>query len=391
MPDGEGAATASEDKAGNSLWNILPSFDPSQDNAKEYADKVRLMAGICPQKDRHMLAPRLALLCRGTAWGQVKAIDPEKLTAPDGYKVLLQALASWEESSELQTYDLFEKAVYRTVQKPDETAMSYVNRINVAFAEVSDEVTLKQMKAFVLLRQSALGADDKKRVISMADGYDPSKVESAMRALSTKVLNQNDGNRKKVYPVNHVDEDTEEINYTWDDEPDEETILASLLEEGDECALTIQEFEENVVQVCQESPELSMAFSAYQEARAKLRDKARGRGFWPIRSGSKGRGKSKKGKSFGKSRQSLAERIANSNCRLCGARGHWKQECPSRDRSTSTADANMLVAENYTVMSELVTELPDHVEDTMWEARFEKNHPILRCHPSICLLMMNSF
>ena len=51
----------------------------------------------------------------------------------------------------------------------------------------------------------------------------------------------------------------------------------------------------------------------------------------------------------------------------------------------------MLVAENYTVMSELVTELPDHVEDTMWEARFEKNHPILRCHPSICLLMMNSF
>ena len=124
MPDGEGAATASEDKAGNSLWNILPSFDPSQDNAKEYADKVRFMAGICPPKDRHMLAPRLALLCRGTAWGQVKAIDPEKLTAPDGYKVLLQALASWEESSELQTYDLFEKAVYRTVQKPDETAMS---------------------------------------------------------------------------------------------------------------------------------------------------------------------------------------------------------------------------------------------------------------------------
>ena len=255
MPDGDGAATASEDKAGNSLWNILPSFDPSQDNAKEYADKVRFMAGICPQKDRHMLAPRLALLCRGTAWGQVKAIDPEKLTTPDGYKVLLQALASWEESSELQTYDLFEKAVYRTMQKPDETAMSYVNRINVAFAEVSDEVTLKQMKAFVLLRQSALGVDDKKRVIAMADGYDPSKVDSAMRALSTKVLNQNDGNRKKIYPINYADEDTEEINYTWEDEPDEETILATLLEEGDECALTIQEFEENVVQVCQESPE----------------------------------------------------------------------------------------------------------------------------------------
>ena len=41
----------------------------------------------------------------------------------------------------------------------------------------------------------------------------------------------------------------------------------------------------------------------------------------------------------------------------------------------------MLVAENLTVMSELVTELPDHVEDTMWEAWFEKNHPNFEVPP----------
>ena len=132
MPEGEGGATGSEEKVGNNLWNLLPSFDPSQDNAKEYTDKVKFTWGICPVKDRPMLAPRLALLCRGTAWSQVKALDPSKLTEPEGYKVLLKALAAWEESSELQTYELFERAVYRTMQKPDETAMSYVNRITVA-------------------------------------------------------------------------------------------------------------------------------------------------------------------------------------------------------------------------------------------------------------------
>ena len=66
----DGPSAGSDEKVGNNLWNLLPS-----------------------------------------AWSQVKAIDPAKLTEPEGYKVLLRAPASWEEPSELQTYDLFERAV----------------------------------------------------------------------------------------------------------------------------------------------------------------------------------------------------------------------------------------------------------------------------------------
>ena len=62
----EGLAQASGDEKGTNLWSLLPSFDPSLDNAKEYADKVRFLWGICPTKDKTMLAPRLALLCKGT-------------------------------------------------------------------------------------------------------------------------------------------------------------------------------------------------------------------------------------------------------------------------------------------------------------------------------------
>jgi hypothetical protein len=44
-----------EEKTSN-LWSLLPSFDPSVDSAKEYADKVKFLWGICPVKDRSMLA-----------------------------------------------------------------------------------------------------------------------------------------------------------------------------------------------------------------------------------------------------------------------------------------------------------------------------------------------
>ena len=205
-------------------------------------------------------------------------------------------------------------------------------------------------------------------MISMADGYDPSKMENAMRALSTKVLNQGDATRKKVYPVNMVDDEPEEVNYTHEEEQDEETFLAMLLEEGDENAMVIQDFEDNIVQVCQGSPELSMAFTAYQEARAKLKDKARIRGFWPLRQSSKGKGKFKKGKGFGKQRQTLADRIAASHCRICGAKGHWKQECPNRDRASTAADANLTITEENFFTSELIDHLPENTEDTMWQA-----------------------
>ena len=50
--------------------------------------------------------------------------------------------------------------------------MSYVNRINVAFQEVGMETTVKAVKAFVILRQSGLSVEDKKRVIAMSGGYE---------------------------------------------------------------------------------------------------------------------------------------------------------------------------------------------------------------------------
>ena len=85
-------------------------------------------------------------------------------------------------------------------------------------------LTVKDIQAFILLRQSAVSVEDKKRVLTMAGNpLVPEKVEQAMRQLSTKVLvGQADGKRK-VYPVNYLEDDAEEVNFTaegdgWDED-----------------------------------------------------------------------------------------------------------------------------------------------------------------------------
>eukprot|EP00435_Cladocopium_sp_Y103_P015009 s850_g3.t1 len=338
-------SSSSEDK-GQGIWSLLPSFDPAQDNVREYIEKVKFLEAICPDKDKGMLAPRLAMLCRGIAWGQVKAISPEKLTDKEtGVQTLLAALASWEETSEMKTYELFEKAIYKTTQKSDESATSFVNRLQVAMDELG-KVTVKEFHAFLLLRQSSLTAEDKKRVLTMTGGaMETTKVEQSMRTLATTILSTEP--KKKVYPTNFVE--TEPQNGSLDDDSnmnnayyvhtEEEDALSAenleyLAQGGGEDALLIQQFEKDFEDMVQDIPDLQTALVSYQEARQRISERRRSRGFWPSKSRGKGGRDHAKGHRKGGHRSTkdeLLERISRTHCKICGARGHWKAECPRRD------------------------------------------------------------
>ena len=74
---------------------------------------------------------------------------------------------------------------------------------------------------------------------------------------------------------------------------DDEAGILLLMEQGDEDALLVSEFEDQLIEACQDNVDLSMCFSAYTEARGRVRDKIRARGFWPP---VKGKGKHKGGK-----------------------------------------------------------------------------------------------
>ena len=151
-------------------------------------------------------------------------------------------------------------------------------------------------------------------------------------------------------------------------------------------------FEEQVLLTCQDSPELAACFRTYQEARDRLREKARTRGYWPLKAGnfSKGKGRAggKKGKGFGggmgnnAKRKSLAERIANSTCRKCGQPGHWRRECPlnatetSKDKTAFTGVSIEEAGDESMIMVDVMTSLPENAE------LFEEDRTSGRTHMS---------
>ena len=107
--------------------------------------------------------------------------------------------------------------------------------------------------------------------------------------------------------------------------------------------------------------DLAATYNAYADARRRLSDRFKHRGFWPVGQG-KGSGKSSaskgKGKYFNKvSKKSLQQRILESHCRLCGRKGHWRAECPDRTRSNaSTGSTNTSAAMTVSAVSQSMEE-----------------------------------
>ena len=174
---------------GQAPWALVPAFDPEEGKFRDYKEKVLFVESIWPRQLKAQLAPRLALLCKGTAWDKVKQLDKAKLASEDGVKLILQALKRWEEPSEQVDFDKYEMALFKTVQLADETNQSYLNRLDVAFGELGPEITLAKIQGYIILKNSQLSMEDKKKVVMMTGGsMEPSKVETAMINIGAKCL-----------------------------------------------------------------------------------------------------------------------------------------------------------------------------------------------------------
>ena len=412
---GEGEGTGSQ-SLGNSAsflpWHLIPSFDPGETDLSEYARRLEFLAGIWPTEHLHHLAPRAAMLCKGSAFQKLLRVSPEKLkvNSQDGVKLIVTTLGGvWGKTTLETKYEKFEKALYGISQRSDESNDSYLARHEILFEDViSQGATLTDMRAYVLLRNSSLSAEDKKRVLVESKGdlkYDT--VTSAIRMLGAKFFHDVQGQQKqyktKTYDVNHVQE-VEDDNTIYDEQiymsametsdlP--EFVVEQFIQEGDEDALTVQQFEEALIDTVQGDSEMTAYMNAYVEARKRLSEKSKSRGFWPTR----GKGFWKKGKqkySFNRNRKPLALRIAESECRLCGVKGHWKAECPRRpSMSSSTAPkpqaANVMVSATEVSDDDADCFLVENMSDrpvSLSDANQVPVHDVQHAHVHECLVCM---
>ena len=214
-----------------------------------------------------------------------------------------------------QRFDAAEKALFRCVQRPDESNDSYLARADVLWSELlTKNMSLAELRAYIVLRGSLLPSEDKKRVL-VESGAEANaslsldRVSRAIRMLGAGFFQEYAGiRRQKGRTYDHqvmLAEDEDEhheasAHHTLDDDGlDEQAFMEQLAQEGDSDALLVGEYESAMSDTLQSDHELASCYNAYAEARYRLSERFRSRGFWPIKGKNKG-GKSKgKGGRFG--------------------------------------------------------------------------------------------
>ena len=337
---------------------MIPTFDPATDSVEVWAQKVELLSKVWPADKISELTTRLILNSKGSAFQKLQ-IRQKDLLKNDlaSVKLLVELVGGQFGQVPLEKrYEAAEKALFRCTQRSDETNDSYLARTDVAWSEFLAQdpptMSLSDLQAYVTLRGSLLTTEDKKRVLIEAGAetggnLTTKKVNAAIRMLGAGFFQEYTGAKKtrlKTYDQSafHAEDlpEGDETAFAMDDELDDD-FIETLLQEGDEDAILVSEYESAINDTIQDDQELAVALNAYSDARRRLSERFRNRGFWPIRP-SKGKGKgSFKGKSkFGGGRKSLQDRILSSRCRICNKMGHWKAECPERAKTSASSTSS---------------------------------------------------
>lgn len=306
-----GTAQASTSLVASHLANLVPTFNPATDDLKAYSQKVQLLLRMWPEGKYTELATRLILGCSGSAFDKLQ-LNSDQITGNDKKSIqkLIELLGGqWGQIPLERKYEAAERALFKCIQKSDETNDSFLARADVMWQELKNQaMNLEELQAYITLRGSALAPDDKKRVILDSEGSTDgkltiTKVSQAVRMLGAGFFQELVAGKKvtklKTYGndvlLAEEDDDPQASPAETGDEIPEEQIMDTLMEEGDDDACLVSEFENAAMDVIQSDNELASAYTAYTEARRRLSEKVKSRGFWPI-----GKGKGKTGSRFSK-------------------------------------------------------------------------------------------
>lgn len=302
----EAAPSVDTGQVPTQLAILVPTFDPSIDNVEIWSSKVELLLATWPSQRITELATRLILGCKGTAYQKLQLHRSELLVNDaKGIRKLVELVGgTWGQIPIEKKYEIVEKAVFRNQQKPDETSDSYISRSDVTWTELESKgISLAEIRSYILLRGSRLTSDDKKRVL-VESGAESNgalklpKVVAAIRMLGSGFFQELTGAKKEkglktydhtAYTMEEIS-DQEETFWTYDDTVDDQ-MIESLASEDDEDAALVLQFEDAVAEMVQSDGELCALYSSYQDARKRLSEKVRFRGFWKARGSEKGRSK----------------------------------------------------------------------------------------------------
>ena len=266
-------------------WQMIPVFRPGETDINEYTKRLEFIADLWPVEHLAHLAPRAAMLCEGGAFKRLMRLDAHKLkvNSLDGIKLLITTLGGvWGKAKHEEKLERFERAIYSTSQRSDETHESYLARHDHQFEELASlGVTIEEMRAYCLLRNSGLQMDEKKKVIMDSGGrleYD--RVVAALKLLGSRFFTELQSSkattRTKTYEVANMMDEEDGHHGPPDDEAffqdawEDDSWLSMPADETDQDVLVVQQFEESLIDVLQGDPETAACYNTYLEARRNL-------------------------------------------------------------------------------------------------------------------------
>ena len=149
----------------NQLSSLVPSFDPTTDSVETWAQKIELLVGAWPETKYRDLATRIIFNTKGSAFQKLQLKQGEILTGDKkGIQTLVETVGGQFGQVDLEKkFEVVERALYRCVQKPDESADSYLARADISWTEMNmKKVDLTEVQAYITLRGGRLTAEDKK-------------------------------------------------------------------------------------------------------------------------------------------------------------------------------------------------------------------------------------
>ena len=264
----------------NQIASLVPTFDPSKDDLQVYSQKVMLLLDAWPSGKYTELTTRLILNCTGSAFMKLQLHQAELMeNERKSVKRLIEILGChWGQIGLEKKYEHAERALYKCVQKPDESADSFLARADIMWTELnSKDLKLSDLQAYVTLRGSTLSADDKKKVLVDADAagsgdLSVQRVSSAIRMLGAGFFQDMTGVKRgklKTYDqatllaetADHDEDVNDEIYAAEGETVGEDEMMESLVSEGDTDAIFVSDYETAVSEVIQNDEDLAAAFN----------------------------------------------------------------------------------------------------------------------------------
>jgi hypothetical protein len=158
MPEGDGASSTGAETASmvpNQIAALVPTFDPAKDDLQVYSQKVMLLLDAWPAAKYTELTTRLILNCSGSAFMKLQLHQSELMeNERKSVKRLVEILGGhWGQIGLEKRYEHAERALYRCVQKTDESADSFLARADIMWTELnSKNMNLSDLQAYVTLK-----------------------------------------------------------------------------------------------------------------------------------------------------------------------------------------------------------------------------------------------